>query len=85
MRHSKRAKTIEQPKQADYPVDEETPSSGRDEDEEENVPEKKHCCYKNGALPPRNAIKKLISKELDHYAPLIFAELAKCKELNQPN
>ena len=39
-------------------------------------------CNKAGALPPRNAIKKLIVRELEKSAPQIFQELSKCKDLN---
>jgi len=39
-------------------------------------------CSKAGALPPRNAIKKLIVRELEKSAPQIFQELSKCKDLN---
>ncbi len=43
----------------------------------------KFCmCNKAGALPPRNAIKKLIVRELEKSAPQIFSELSKCKDLN---
>lgn len=43
--------------------------------------EEKHRCKRGTGLPPRNAIKKLICRELEKQAPHIFAELVKCKEL----
>ena len=68
-------------------VDEDTPSSGVEEEKEDSQAnsgqdKSRHCCKKSGKLPPRTALKKLISKELESYAPQIFAELAKCKDLN---
>lgn len=42
-------------------------------EEEEKTPaettEKKHHCHKGKGLPPRNALKKLIARELEKTAP----------------
>lgn len=57
-------------------------------DSEEDVP-KEHHEHKRGkygkknlnSLPPRKAIKKLIFRELENQAHLIFEQLMKCKEI----
>lgn len=68
-----RAKTIDQPQAENAGFDDETPSSDKDDEEEEKecqaAPKGKHCCNKSGALPPRKSIKKLIMSELEKSAP----------------
>ena len=75
-----RAATTVQPQHIEEP-EEETPSSAEEEKDDSHTDKPKKVSKKGSKLPPRNALKKLISKELEQAAPLIFAELAKIKDL----
>jgi hypothetical protein len=60
------------------PIESDTPSSEKEEEEEDKEDQAvqtnsaKPCSNKASQLPPRNAIKKLIQKELEKHAPQIF-------------
>ena len=74
------AHTIAQPQTTPY---DEGTSEEFSSNEEGRTPGqyKKRGKRGNASLPPRNAIKKLIGRELERQAPLIFNELVRCKEL----
>ena len=72
-----RAQTICQPQSTNI-LESDTPSTEREEDDEEREDQAvqtnsaKASSTKANQLPPRNAIKKLIQKELEKHAPQIF-------------
>lgn len=76
-----RAATTVQPQHVAEEPEEETPSSAEEEKDDSHTDKPKKLSKKASKLPPRNALKKLISKELEQAAPLIFAELTKIKDL----
>ena len=73
-------------------LESDTPSSEREDEEEDKEDQAcqtlndqgkhSHSSKNNTSLPPRNAIKKLIVRELEKHAPQIFSELVKCKDLS---
>jgi hypothetical protein len=75
-----RAQTICQPQSTNLGniLESDTPSTEREEDDEEREDQAvqtnsaKGSSTKTNQLPPRNAIKKLIQKELEKHAPQIF-------------
>ena len=75
-----RAQTICQPQSTNLGniLESDTPSTEREEDDEEREDQAvqtnsaKASSTKANQLPPRNAIKKLIQKELEKHAPQIF-------------